>query len=885
MRFAASALSLLAALFSACGAPTQNGGVEVRAGAANRLAAACRWRRGEVGRDACAAPDARARAAVTRIGSGEKGSPLRGALAIGRAGDYLIQNNEVVFVVDQLGRGTGFAESGGNLVDAADARVRADELGQLFTYFGAFPRQAVYDHLETGAEADGSAWVDVRGHELYEGELAVHTRYTLAAGARALVITTELENKGDRPLDPIDLGDAVQWGSTEKVARGKPVGFSGDHEGSVIGAVGRRVSYALAPTSIACDGCPKAPSYAAHNGTAWTNASYARGVVILPGKTARYQRALFVGARGDGASLDAELFYGLANGAPGGVSFELVDAHGAPVRSAKARVAIEPRLESPVDVAPLYFRPAPGDGGEVGGELEPGRYLARFEGDGRESAPVSFEVAAGAVAKVRLVLGEGAHLRIVATESGRAVPAKLQVFDASTRAALGRPELSLRGAADVGVAAGRYRVIASRGPEYALAEATVDAAAGATVDVPLALHRVVDTSGYIGCDFHQHTSWSADSGVTIAERVLSNAVEGVECAVASEHNNVVDFAPVIRELGLEKLFRSISGDEITSDASRVPFGHANVFPLVPDPTDARGGAFPVRDRTAHEIFDDVRRIAGHPIIQINHPRAGHRIGYFEELKFDPRRGVGDGAGYDAGFNAVEVWSGRHVKDRDRVLADFWALLRSGHPVTPTANTDTHGIVMQEAGYPRTYVRVADDDPARLDVASLVEGLRVRRDVVLTNGPFISVGAAAPGSMLTLRATPIELRVRVERAPWVDASELRVIVDGVPSDPVALPDPRPTPRGALANEVVVKLERRQAAPEAARFVKARGGVTVELSRDAAVSFVVVGRRPLEPVLSGAPPEEIAPFAMTSPPLDRRRRRREVAWKVETSTDKR
>ena len=31
-------------------------------------------------------------------------------------------------------------------------------------------------------------------------------------------------------------------------------------------------------------------------------------------------------------------------------------------------------------------------------------------------------------------------------------------------------------------------------------------------------------------------------------------------------------------------------------------------------------------------------------------------------------------------------------------------------MTATADTDTHGIVGQEAGYPRTYVRVADDGP-------------------------------------------------------------------------------------------------------------------------------------------------------------------------------
>ena len=150
----------------------------------------------------------------------------------------------------QLGRGTGFAESGGNVVDAADARVRADELGQLFTYFGVFPRQAVYEHLETGVDADGTAWIDVRGHELYEAKLAVHTRYTLAPGAPApLASTTELRvNRGDRAVDPIALGDAVQWGSTEGRAR-QGGRVHRRLRGRVRRRVGRRVAYALALTA------------------------------------------------------------------------------------------------------------------------------------------------------------------------------------------------------------------------------------------------------------------------------------------------------------------------------------------------------------------------------------------------------------------------------------------------------------------------------------------------------------------------------------------------------------------------------------------------------------------------------------------------------------
>ena len=78
-----------------------------------------------------------------------------------------------------------------------------------------------------------------------------------------------------------------------------------------------------------------------------------------------------------------------------------------------------------------------------------------------------------------------------------------------------------------------------------------------------------------------------------------------------------------------------------------------------------------------------------------------------------------------------------------VLVDWFALLRTKHPITPIADTDTHGVVGQEAGFPRTYVRVAKEDAlASWDGsrnADLVHGVRVLRDVVLTNGPFLRVG--------------------------------------------------------------------------------------------------------------------------------------------------
>ena len=77
----------------------------------------------------------------------------------------------------------------------------------------------------------------------------------------------------------------------------------------------------------------------------------------------------------------------------------------------------------------------------------------------------------------------------------------------------------------------------------------------------------------------------------------------------------------------------------------------------------------MRDRTAKQAFDAILALPGEHVIQINHPRLG-RYGYFDQLHFDPATGVGSAPGYDARFDALEVWNGRHTKERDRVLGDL-----------------------------------------------------------------------------------------------------------------------------------------------------------------------------------------------------------------------
>jgi hypothetical protein len=271
-----------------------------------------------------------------------------------------------------------------------------------------------------------------------------------------------------------------------------------------------------------------------------------------------------------------------------------------------------------------------------------------------------------------------------------------------------------------------------------------------------------------------------------------------------------------------------------------------VFPLLADPGKARGGAPVVRDRTAKDVLDDIRKQPGPArVIQVNHPRSGSN-GYFDLLGFDPKTGMGTAPGYDSVFDAIEVWNGRNVEARTKTLEDFLALLRTGHPVTATADTDTHGIVGQEPGLPRTFVRVTKDDAletwdaARTD--DLVKSVRERRDVVLTNGPFMKVTANGVGIGGVARGGQVDVKVHVTSAPFaaVDHAEIRLAGRGKVIGPsrVAL-SPKKNAAGAL---------------------EADASFTVRASADDAFVVMVSGGAPMRPMFTGED-KELTPYAMS------------------------
>ncbi len=393
------------------------------------------------------------------------------------------------------------------------------------------------------------------------------------------------------------------------------------------------------------------------------------------------------------------------------------------------------------------------------------------------------------------------------------------------------------------LAPGHYRVVIGRGPEWSRHEQVIDLApGGATVDA--VLERVVDTTGYVASDFHQHTYVSPDSPVPPLDRVVTYLAEGVEVVSTSEHDVHLDYEPYIQKLNADSLLDSMVGVEVTP----FDYGHFIGFPLPVDPASPNGGALdwgnaPMTglDLAPGEIFGGLRKL-GAKVVQVNHPRAvpGSDVTAGFQKNFDraaltfdfashsfggnaamlpvkaSELGLPDGAQlFSPDFNALEVYNGvgfRHVPDgagaridplTDACMRDWMNFLSFGFAPTAVGDSDSHEWVAAPAGLPRTLVRVADDSPAAIaagvadEVAAVVAGEKPR-DVVVTNGPmlWLTVDGAGMGATAKHASGPLAIEVKVQTPTWAPVDTVEIFANATFDVPLPKGQTPPPPAPAI-----------------------------------------------------------------------------------------
>jgi len=203
----------------------------------------------------------------------------------------------------------------------------------------------------------------------------------------------------------------------------------------------------------------------------------------------------------------------------------------------------------------------------------------------------------------------------------------------------------------------------------------------------------------------------------------------------------------------------------------------------------------------------------HEVVMLNHPRAGFAglvvIGMFNGLNnpggsppggYDPtlpitsapnnllftpslynQAVIGPGGTQTTAlsFDALEVMNGSGAGRFLDVRDDWCSLLDQGIEKTGTAVSDSHRLVIENAGFARSFVGSSTDDPALIDEDELTQSV-LDMDLVGTSGPFIRVSieddganAIGMGGTAVTTGNKVKIKIRVEAAPWIPVEVVNI----------------------------------------------------------------------------------------------------------------
>ena len=394
---------------------------------------------------------------------------------------------------------------------------------------------------------------------------------------------------------------------------------------------------------------------------------------------------------------------------------------------------------------------------------------------------------------------------------------------------------------EVKLPVGTYLVTASRGPEYSIDKKVVEILKNEQQELIFRIDIVLKTPNLISIDPHMHTNKS-DGRVGVPERIKSVVAEGVDVAVATDHNNITDYYPVLQKLGLNKYLAVIPGSEVTVSG----LIHYCTYSLKYRPEEENTGAiYPVSEE-ASPLFEASRKKDPKAILQVNHPRSG-TLGYFNMYLLDLESAAFAREHFDTSFDVLEVMNGPNYYSSNSVAVEDWLhLLNRGYYFPLIGSSDSHSIDRGEPGYSRTYVMYEGEEGDNLNWEALALSLKKGRSFA-SNGPLVEFKVNSKylsGDSFTSSDGKAEIWIRVQSAPWVAVDEVRLIVNG---------------------ERKLTFPVKTAKEEILKFTKQ---ISLILKKDSYIAVEVMGKNSLYPILQkyskkGLLKEATLPYALTNP----------------------
>lgn len=745
---------------------------------------------------------------------------IGGPRAEGRLGDFLLANDRIRVVIGAAGNAPAFNLYGGSLLDADVVRTGTapgfDLFGEAFPSLNVITLASdpVVEVLEPGCAAPDApdpcevrrASVRVRGPGLQfplfpslpgltnPVTADLSTTYTLEAGASSVLIeTTVTLHEPETTL--VQCFDVLLFG-TGLDPFGAPVGAGETGKFSWFGADASRVAGGVRQ-GVAYGWMPLSP--AAEMNIPFSDAAQQVAIMgelsIAPGKSKTYRRRFLVGQDLGAIAAEVARVQGEAVGLFTGV---VRDSVGQPVEDAQVTVRAKGVDADGDGEDDFVARVRALAGGAFAVSLSPGTYEATVSAPGGTGDPLEVPVKKGKSSQAVFIVPATGKLVAEPSDAstGAPMPARVTLVSGGTVVARG-----LFGAAQehpVIAPPGSYSAFVSRGPEWEAKEVPVTLTAGGTLVLAgddAALTRVVSTPGFVAGDYHLHTVQSRDSGVTLEERALSLAAEGLEYVALTDHERIASLTPAIEAQGLDAFLAALPGDEIS-----IPlYGHFNAYPMPEaaiatrehDGTRFWFDALEARHLTADELVTKVRAIPGDRLVQMNHPRSSSGKGYLDSIDYDPATGGAATENVATGFDTIEV-NGEIEPVAGSTMLDWFSLLKQGIRMTAVGVSDSHRT--WDPGCPRTLVFVGEDDPAQVSEAAFLAAMRAGRATV-SAGPFVVTSASTPSASAGLGGTldvsaggPITLTVHAQAPSWAAFDTIKVYENGVLLDTRAVAPP-------------------------------------------------------------------------------------------------
>jgi hypothetical protein len=394
---------------------------------------------------------------------------------------------------------------------------------------------------------------------------------------------------------------------------------------------------------------------------------------------------------------------------------------------------------------------------------------------------------------------------------------------------------------DVPLPIGTYLITASQGPEYSRDQEILEVFMDELTEMTFTVDKVLNTAGFVSVDPHIHTLYS-DGRVDVAERIRSVVAEGVEVAMTTDHNIVMDYFPVLKKLGLEDQLTTVIGNEVSVSG----LIHYNTYPLTCRPDEFMNGAIIAIADKASPLFSASRQKDPGTIIQVNHPRAG-TIGYFNNLELNPDTAATSINNFDTSFDVLESLNGPHAYSSNAIAIQDWLnLLNRGYFKPLVGSSDSHTIDGDEPGYSRTYVYYKGDKGKDLDTKAVIEAIKKGHSFA-SNSPFVELlvnEKYIPGDSCSATGGKVNVHIKIQSAPWVSLDEVKILING-------------------ERDITFPVN-----ASCADIVKFEKDIVLTLDRDATIIAEVSGKKSLYPVVQrtsrdGLLEDAVVPYALTNP----------------------